>query len=152
MVGLFFRRISGQVFFSLKQVIYLPMSVDVDSWSLRLQGLRRVITLLAIVSVFEAPLRTLPIGYGHIRQKITIEGYFLPALCPPQIVLQPGNPFQVWDIIHMLVNPQHFEHFVETGLNFSLVDFDELAELDVVVGRIGIDFDRVDDRVEHIQN
>ena len=101
---------------------------------------------------FPGQIDALRIILSHVGQKFAVESGLLPSLCPSQVVIQFGQPVILRNPVHFLVGFQHLQHLVETGVDFIPVDFDELAEPDIVGGQVGIDFDGGDDRVDHIED
>ena len=101
---------------------------------------------------FPGQIDALRIVLSHVGQKFAVESGLLPSLCPSQVVIQFGQPVILRNPVHFLVGFQHLQHLVETGVDFIPVDFDELAEPDIVGGQVGIDFDGGDDRVDHIED
>ena len=101
---------------------------------------------------FSGEIDALRIVLSHIGQKFAVEGGLLPSLRPPQIVIQLRQPVVIRNSIHFLVGLKHFKHLIKAGVDFVPVDFDELAEPDILRRHVSVDLDGGYDRVDHIED
>ena len=101
---------------------------------------------------FPGHIDALGVVLCHVGQKFAVESGLLPSFCPPQVVIQFGQPIVVRNPVHFLVCLQHLQHLVKAGIDFIPVDFDELAEADIFRGQVCVYLDGGDDRVDHIED